>query len=386
VLVEASARTGTHPPAGVEDRGDRPVGPVMGGALRVDRLEVQDLRNIERADIQLHPGLNVLFGRNAQGKTSLLEAVGLLARGRSFRTDDTRSLIRRGSASLSTRGGCGEGPSQMCLEVEVGPAGRRLFMDGRQVAPAEYMGRLDAVVYSTERLRVVQGTMRDRRQFVDRCAAALWPSFRKLQRDFDRVLLQRNAALLSGDASLDSWRDPFADLAAGVRARRQRYVERLDQALQQGPPFAGERYTIEVRPTQSDESGHRVALEVELERVAREERRRGHSLVGPHRDPVLLSIDGEAVGAGSSAGQVRSLLLALTLAVQQIGLEERGAPPLALLDDLDSELDDERAGELCRRVALRGQALVTTAHPSWAERLSGEGQLFYVSGGRIRPA
>jgi DNA replication and repair protein RecF len=358
----------------------------VGRTLRVGRLEVRDLRNIERADIELDPGLNVLFGRNAQGKTSVLEAIGLLARGRSFRTEDTRSLIRRGQDKLVARAICLDPARRQGLEVEVGREGRRLLMDGRPVPPADYLGRLDAVVYSTERLRVVQGTMRERRLFIDRCAAALSPTTRRLQRSFDHVLQQRNAALLTRDPSLESWREPFAELGARLRARRQGYVERLDRALKEAPAIAAEGYAARAVPEHPDETAHRIALEGELGRLAQEERRRGHSLVGPHRDAIELTIDGEPVGPGSSAGQARSLLLALTLAVQEVGREERGTPPVALLDDLDSELDDERAGALCRLVSARGQTLVTTAHPAWAERLRGQAQLFHVSEGRVRPA
>jgi DNA replication and repair protein RecF len=354
--------------------------------LRVGRLEVQDLRNIERADIELDPGLNVLFGRNAQGKTSVLEAVGLIARGRSFRTDDTRSLIRRGEEKLIARAVCVDEARQQGLQVEVGREGRRLLLDGRPVLASHYLGRLDAVVYSTDRLRVVQGSMRERRLFIDRSAAALSPTTRRLQRDFDRVLQQRNAALLTRDASLDSWQEPFTDLGARLRDRRQRYVERLDCALKDAPAIADELYAARVMPQHPDESAHRVGLEAELSRIAQQERRRGHSLAGPHRDAIELTIDGRPVGPGSSAGQARSLLLALTLAVQELGRQERGTPPVVLLDDLDSELDDTRAGALCRLVAARGQTLISTAHPAWAERLRGQAQLFHVSEGRIRPA
>src|SRR6266704_2922413 len=120
--------------------------------------------------MELDPGLNVFVGRNAQGKTSLLEAVGLLARGRSFRTDDTPTLIRRGSAALLTRTTTAGEARETRLEVELTPGLRSLRVDGREVAPRDYQGRLEVVVYSTERLRVVRGSMRERRLFLDRGA------------------------------------------------------------------------------------------------------------------------------------------------------------------------------------------------------------------------
>ena len=144
----------------------------------VENLSVRDFRNIREAAVDLHPGLNVFHGRNAQGKTSLLEAVGVLARGRSFRTEDAPSMIRRGAGGLVARARGGESGSAASLEVELRPRARVFRIDGREVAPREYHGRLEVVVYSTDRLRVVRGSMRDRRQFLDRQAAALWPSYR----------------------------------------------------------------------------------------------------------------------------------------------------------------------------------------------------------------
>ena len=110
------------------------------------------------------------------------------------------------------------------------------------------------------------------------------------------------------------------------------------------------------------------------------------SLVGPHRDEVLLLVDGEEAGVAASSGQARSLLLALALATLEVYRQETGSAAVALLDDLDSELDEARATELCREVSRRGQALVTTAHAGWARRLADGGRLFEVEAGEVRAA
>src|SRR5207245_9829711 len=120
-------------------------------------MEVRDLRNVREARLALSPGLNVFVGRNAQGKTSLLEAVALLSRSRSFRTDETPSLIRHGAERLTTHARAFADKRQVDLEVEVRPSGRCLRVDGREVTPAAYQGRLEWVVYLTDRLRVVCG-------------------------------------------------------------------------------------------------------------------------------------------------------------------------------------------------------------------------------------
>lgn len=337
--------------------------------------------------MELHPGLNVFLGANAQGKTSVLEAVGLLARGCSFRTDETRTLVRRGAGALHARAGVNDSERETTLEIEVGDGRRAFRVDGREVRPRDYRGRLEAIVYSTDRLKVVRGTMRDRREFLDRGAAPLWPSYAHAARDFERILRQRNAALEARRSDLAAWTERFVELGAALRVRRAGYVERLRAALPRVFRPAGEEYDVRV-PAEATgpQEAQRAALREAVERGHAHELRAGRSLFGPHRDPIALTIDGREAGDGASAGQARSLLLALSLAALEVFREESGRSAVALLDDLDSELDEERAGSLCAEVAARGQALVTTAHPAWAERIMHLGQLYHVAAGEVRCA
>jgi DNA replication and repair protein RecF len=356
----------------------------------VERLEVSDLRNIESAELVLASGLNLLVGRNAQGKTSLLEAVGLLARGRSFRTEQTATAIRKGADALRARGTAVAGGRASRLELEVRPGTRRYRLDGRDVPPREYQGRLEVAVYATDRLRVIRGPMRERRAMLDRGAAVLWPSFRQAAHDFDRVLAQRNAALEAGGGDVEAWNERFVELGARLRHRRGVYAQRLRAALRNGGgfPVRGESYDVAAGPPEpaAEEEAVREGLQREVSAARHEERRARRSLVGPHRDPVALRVDGEDAALVASSGQSRSLLLALTLAAIEVYRRERGEAPVALLDDLDSELDEERTLALCRTVAERGQAVVTTAHQEWVARLGGLARVFEVEAGQVRAA
>lgn len=351
----------------------------------VRALDLRDVRNIREAGLELDPGLNVFLGRNAQGKTSLLEAVGLLARGRSFRTEDTPALIRRGASGLRARATAVHETRDTALEVEMDATGRRLRVDGHEVTAAHYHGRLEVVVYATDRLRVVRGAMRERRLYLDRGASALWPTYRRAARDYERVLGQRNAALAAGRRDLPAWNERFADLGARLRQRRAAYVARLDEKLRRGFRPAGESYGIGLLPdpgTASEETLRRALLR-EIEERGAEETREGRSLVGPHRDSVRLTVDGEDAALQASSGQARCLLLALALATLELYREETGRAAVALLDDLDSELDEERAATLCATVAGQGQALVTTTHAPWAAAVGELGRVFRVSAGGV---
>lgn len=348
-------------------------------------LAINDLRNIRDASLDLHPGLNVFCGRNAQGKTSLLEAVGLLARGRSFRTEDSPSLIRRGAGALRAHGEVGRDDLFSALEVELEPGRRQFRVDGRDVVPREYHGRLEVVVYSTDRLRVIRGSMRERRQFLDRSAGALWPAYRADARAFERVLSQRNAALQQHAPDRSIWTERFIALGARLRQRRAAYAARLSAALAKGFRPEGEAYQVLMRPPEAPtESEARDVLTDELRGLAERERASGRSLAGPHRDTVEMLLNGRDAAVEASSGQARSLLLALVLSSLEVYREEAGQTAIALLDDLDSELDQDRTRALCAEVSGQAQALVTSAHPGWAESLRDHGRLFHVSEGEVR--
>jgi DNA replication and repair protein RecF len=352
----------------------------------VERLTIRDLRNIREAALELHPAVNVFHGRNAQGKTSLLEAVGLLARGRSFRTEHAASMIRSGAGALLAQARGDERGVAELLEVELRPTERLYRLDGRQVPPRDYRGRLEVVVYSTDRLRVIHGPMRERRQYLDRQAAALWPSYQAELRVFERLLTQRNAALAGGARDTDVWTERFVQSGARLRRRRADYAARLSAALAGGFRPAGESYAVGCFQPRAGEQEAAQELARELETLATRERAAGRTLAGPQRDGVALLIDGQDAAESASSGQARSLLLALTLAALRVHHEETGRAAVALLDDLDSELDAERAGALCEEVARRGQALVTSAHPRWAESLRPLGNVYQVSEGQVRCA
>jgi DNA replication and repair protein RecF len=149
----------------------------------------------------------------------------------------------------------------------------------------------------------------------------------------------------------------------------------------------GEEYDVRL-PDEAlgGEESQREMLSAAISAGQQREIAAGRCLFGPHRDAVSFTINGREASSEASAGQARSLLLALSLAALEVFREESGLSAVALLDDLDSELDEDRAGRLCAEVAARGQALVTTAHPAWAERLAPLGRLYNVSAGEVRCA
>ena len=353
----------------------------------VEKLRIEDLRVLRRVEIELGPGLNVFFGSNAQGKTSVLEAIALLARGRSFRTDDLATLIRHGMTRTLASAEAEGGPGRAILAVELTSDGRRFARDGRVVPFREYNGHIEAAVYGTERLKVIHGGMRERRLWIDRSASALSATYRKLAASYEKAVQQRNASLQQRSRDLSAWDEAVLDFGADLRLARSEYAEKLNRALETGYRPNAELYAVaSASAPGSDKESLKRAFRLELTRSRGAELQAGRTLSGPHRDAVVLTIDGEDAARFASAGQSRSLLLALTLATLAVHEAETREPAIALLDDLDSELDESRAAGVCEAVARRGQALVTTAHPAWARSVAGCGRLFSVEDGNIEAA
>ena len=290
--------------------------------------------------------------------------------------------MRREADGLAVSGVVVDTTRETRLHMELQGSERTQRVDGRSVRPGEYAGRLEAVVYATDRLRAVRGPMRERRAFLDRQAAALWPTYRSTLSAYERVLRQRNAALERGSSDLEAWDERLAEEGGDLRARRAGYAQRLRSALEHAFRPAGERYDVVV-PGSTVEADERARLRAELRAAWAAERRARRSLAGPHRDEVRFLVQGDDAAESASSGQVRSLLLALAQSALEVYRAERGTPPVALLDDLDSELDEERATRFCREVASGGQGLVTTSHPAWARRLAEFGRLFLVEEGRV---
>jgi DNA replication and repair protein RecF len=347
-------------------------------------LALRDVRNLREQRVELSAGLNVFLGQNAQGKTSLLEAVGLIARGRSFRTEDLGEVVGRGAPGFEIRATAAGAEGDADLAFRWTPEQRAFFLDDRKVAPREYTGRLEASVYSTDRLRVVHGPMRERRQYFDRAGSALSAAYRQTVRDYERIVQQRNAALQARHRAIDTWDERLCAVGGTLRARRLSYIARVNQALTSAFRPETETYAVQAEPLgATSEVEHQSRLAEEMRESAERDRQAGRSLVGPHRDSIHLLVDGEDASSCASSGQVRSLLLALTLATLHVYREQTGRTAVALLDDLDSELDADRAVAVCRTVADQGQALVTSAHPEWASRLGDVGRLYRVAAGRV---
>jgi DNA replication and repair protein RecF len=368
--------------------------------VRLVTLEAVDWRNLRQARLEAFTRFVVLHGDNAQGKTNLLEAVGMLATLRSFREARTARLIRQGS-------GVGRQPGEAVLRAEVRGMGgtrqlewrrkgekRSLSLDQAPVRRLrDWFAVLRAVIFSPDHARIIRGEPAERRSFLDRAAFTADPSHLELVRDYQRVLSQKGALLRGGRVDpieLATWNQRLVELGARLTLRRLRVVEELRaHVVELHRAIGGGRAPVElVLRGVGVEDPDRLPLHLEraLASAGGEERRRGLALVGPHKDDLDIRVEGRLARSFASQGQVRSLVLALKLAEIRAAADRGDEPPLFLLDDLTSELD---RGRMARLVELLGsfdnQVWITTTEPGWLGPLpTGETTRWQVVEGSVR--
>ena len=353
--------------------------------MTLAELRIEDLRCIETAELQFGSGINLIFGANGAGKTSILEAAFLLGRGRSFRTRSNERLIRHGQAFCRAIGRTGgELPQSLGIEArratesESGTAAR---LNGAAVRSyADLATAFPVQVLDPDAHKLIEDSATRRRRWLDWVVFHVEPPFAGAWARYQRALLQRNAALKRGLASLDTWDYELAKEGEVLSASRERVLAALQ-------PYWAELTTELLGLDLSlgyaagwDQSVPLVdALAVSLPR----DRDRGMTHIGPHRADVSLRIRGKAAREILSRGQQKLAAVALSLSQLEFLKAEHNLRPTLLLDDPSAELDQERLGRFITRVqALETQILVTALERDY--RLFGQPEhVFHVEQGRV---
>ena len=340
--------------------------------MRIERLRLRSFRNYEQADVRPAPGVTVLYGENAQGKTNLMEAVHLCCVGRSHRTSRDRELVRWGESEAYVQADVRrlDGPRQ--IGVALFPSEtkkKKITINGEPVKRiGELMGQVNAVLFSPEDLRLVKDGPDGRRRFLDMEISQLQPAYFYALQRYARALNQRNGLLreLQGRSdgalasTIEEWDALLAQTGAAVLARRKAYLARLDEKAREiHRDLSGGRETLTLRDAGCD--GDEQGLLMLLRAARGEDCRRGFTSVGPHRDDYKIIINGRDARAFASQGQQRTAALSLKLAEIEVMRDETREAPILLLDDVMSELDVSRRRMLLSRIG-DVQTLITCTH------------------------
>jgi DNA replication and repair protein RecF len=340
--------------------------------LLLTALRLADFRNYAALDFAPAAGLNVFVGPNAQGKSNLLEAIAMLATGKSFRARRESELIREGTDLAEIRGEARVPAGEILLRASITRAGngaRKTFdVNGSAVGFARFLGRARVVTFVPADLQMIAGGPALRRTFLNGALAQLSPVY---YRDLARYgkIVQQKAALLRGAIAPDrelllAYNDELLAPGAALMAARAAFVAEIAQAADgvyarwSGThERVGIAYAANVPATGASAAD---ALSTALAANVENELRRKTTLVGPHRDDLRFVIDGKPLDAFGSQGQQRTAVLALKVAEYETMRSRAGDAPILLLDDVLSELDAERANGFLTAVGSFEQAFLTT--------------------------
>jgi DNA replication and repair protein RecF len=329
--------------------------------VQIGWVELLEFRNYRTLEYSPSPRLNLLIGPNAQGKTNLLEALGFLLTGRSFRTSRLLEVPHWDASSSSVAGEARRTEGGRVLRRAI-----RKLDNGSAQASGDACEWARVIAFGWQDLEIVNGAPGARRNFVDGFAGRLYPGHLATLVRYRQVLARRNHLLQSREPRvsdlLEPWDESLAMTGAELIARRRKAAAILQTELGRVfPLLSGERHKVEIRyRTALGEATEASDLLAALGRVRRQEMRRGVTLVGPHRDDLAIELDGVDVRAFGSRGQQRLVALALRLAEVLPVAEAVGSSPVLLLDDALSELDAGIRQNVVREIQGAEQVFLTS--------------------------
>jgi DNA replication and repair protein RecF len=353
--------------------------------MSLSRLQVTDFRCLQSAELDLDPHFTLIHGPNASGKTSVLEAIYVLGRGRSFRTRRLEHLIRLGGERFVVFGQVDSAHRRVPMGVEGMRTGVRAQIDGdRPSSLAELALQLPVQIIDPEVHRLIDEGPSRRRRFLDWGVFHVEQSFVGHWQRYQQVLKQRNAALKARQprAVVSVWDSDLVRSGELLSAARARYVTTLSPRAEAiGRNLLGMELSLSYRSGWPKDQ----SLPEALHQSWTHDQEAGATQVGPHRAELAIRLDGTAVKDRISRGQQK--LLAAALLVAQIKLFPEGSPvqPSLLLDDPAAELDDDRLAGLIREVSSQSvQLIVTTLHGEFSA-FGEPGRRFQMSSGQVSP-
>lgn len=363
------------------------------------RLELSNFRNYEHQEIDFSEGRNAIIGRNAQGKSNLLEAVYFLSHLRSPRVPRMRELVREDQQAAAVRGGVIDEGDRLNIKVAFGARGRSVEVNGQRIAStAKSRGILKCVLFEPDDLYLVKGEPSGRREYFDETMEELGPVPASTVQQYRHVLRQRNALLKRWDEGTNlseviaPWNDALVESGAAIVTERLKAVKGIEGPAREAyTAISGEKKELSLDYVGTFESGSgdlenaKDAMREAISRSAAVEKRTRTTMVGPHREDLEIKLSGRGARFSASQGEQRTIAFCLRVAQMKYLEEVTGKTPVLLLDDVLSELDEQRRHMVLELVGVTSQAIITaTELPSTME-----GQIdrvFVVEEGRVEVA
>lgn len=359
--------------------------------MHISHLSLSTFRSYQSLELDLEPGISVFVGRNGEGKTNIVESILYLSFLHSHRVSNDQPLVQLGAQSAYIRATTQLPDREVLVELEVNAekANRARINQNPVRSQKELFGIVQAIYFSPEDLDLVRGDPSERRKFIDQLLTLRSPRLAGIISDYERAVRQRNTLLKSraNNESLSSWDDQVAKFGGQIIAARLQTLHDLEpifaaiykEISAEKPASIGYKSSIDEPSTDDAHNTEKILERMKLTRAAEIER--GLTLSGPHRDDLLLHLGDHPVKGYASHGESWSIALSLKLATYQL-LKKDGLEPILILDDVFSELDDQRRIQLIELAKSAQQTLITVAVESdLPKELSGV--RFHVKSGSV---
>lgn len=362
----------------------------------VEELKVINYRNYEQMHLKFHPRLNIFIGDNAQGKTNLLEAIYLCSAGKSFRTNRDQEMINMLKKQAYIQVKLKKVNSDTNIEV-------RLNMDRKKdikvnkiplVKIGELLGNLNVVLFSPEDLKLVKDGPSERRKFIDREISQISTKYYYTLSQYNKILQHRNKLLKYNRGKvldLEVWDEQLATAGAWLILYRRNFIKKISllaklmhRKITESTETLEVIYEANVRVKENDEISHiKEKILQKLKESLDIDKQRGITTVGPHRDDMIMKINGLDVKTYGSQGQQRTVVLSLKLAELELLKGEVGEYPVLLLDDVMSELDLKRQSYLVNNLKNVQTFITTTMMDNLKDLKPDDRSIFTIVNGQI---
>lgn len=357
------------------------------------RIFTQNYRNLVEGEIEFSDGVNVISGQNGQGKTNLLEALCLFTGVRSFRGAKNIELIAKGEKYARMELGFFAEKREQNASLVITDKKQATLNGVKLAAATGFIGKFCAVVFSPDNMSLVKGGSGERRRFIDAAISQQFPTYPRLLVEYNRILAQRNAFLKKSastvgfESMLEIWDENLAKTGARISCKRAGYVSRLVgktseifDGISSGRDFIGLRYSCGyLNPDSVDETAATLKQQLEAHRAS--DLAQGCTNYGAHRDDLIILVNDMAARSYASQGQKRSCVLALKLAEASLLEESAGERPIAVLDDVMSELDSMRQDYLLNHMNS-WQVFISCCDPHTVRGLD-KGRIINVEAGKF---
>lgn len=363
--------------------------------MYIKEIELKDFRNYRELKVSFSKGVNILIGNNAQGKTNLLESIYLNSMARSFKNVRDRELIRFGEEFCKIKSRAFIEDEIQETEITITGDGKKIIkIDGVKASRAsQLLERIFIVIFSPEDLKIVKDEPEKRRKFIDRELCQIKPGYYSDLSNYKRALKQRNACLKEmqiEESVLDIWDIELSKYGSRIIIKRKEFIEKLGnisrdihEKISGGAEKIELRYEANVEISSQDMNSHDKFYEI-LKASRMDDIRNRTTGKGPHKDDIKISAGGVDLRKFGSQGQQRTAALSLKLSEIKLIEEETGEKPILLLDDVLSELDNDRQTYLINSLGENQMFITTTDISGKVAGSLPEGKIFEIKNGEVK--